>query len=111
MLVLFLLIQIRIVQVYVAHRAAIYLSERLHTRVQIGSVDIQFFKKLVLEDVYIEDLHHDTLLYSEKLKLNIRDIDLKNHKIAIGSIQLLNTKSKMIKYINDTDFNYQTQKN
>ncbi len=94
-------------QTYVAHKAANYLSEKLHTRVQIGSVDIQFFKKLVLEDVYIEDLHHDTLLYSKKLKLNIKTIDLEKHKIDIGEIELLNTKSKLIQYITDDNFNFQ----
>lgn len=107
LIILFLLIQIRNVQVYVAKRAANYLSERLHTRVYIGSVDIQFFKKLVLEDVYIEDLHHDTLLYSKKIKLRIRNIDLKNHKIDIAGIELLNTKTKLIQYIAEDDFNFQ----
>lgn len=97
----------RNVQVFVAHKAAEYLSERLHTRVYIGSVDIQFFKKLVLEDVYIEDLHHDTLLYSKKIKLKIRNIDLEKHKIDIGAVELLSTKTKLIQYIYEDNLNFQ----
>lgn len=107
MLILFILIQIKNVQVFVAKRAAIYLSERLHTRVHIGSVDIQFFKKLVLEDVYIEDQHHDTLLYAKGLKLRFRTIDLKKHKINIAGVELLSTKYKLIQYHGEQDFNHQ----
>jgi hypothetical protein len=98
MLVLFLLVQIRTVQMYVANIAAIYLSDRLHTTVKIGSIDIQFFKKVVLEDVYIEDQHHDTLLYSERMKLKFQKIDFKNHILNIDGLEVLNTNYKLIKY-------------
>ncbi len=92
---------------YVANMAAIYLSDRLHTTVHIGSIDIQFFKKVVLEDVYIEDQHHDTLLYSERMKLKFKKIDFKNHILNIDGLELLNTKYKLIKYKKDKDFNFQ----
>ncbi|MES2592056.1 MAG: translocation/assembly module TamB domain-containing protein [Bacteroidota bacterium] len=105
--ILFLLIQIRNVQIYAAKQGAIYLSKKLHTRVQIGSIDIDFFKKLVLEDVYIEDLHHDTLLYARQLKLDINDINFDKHKININQIILSNTKTSLVKYKTDDDLNIQ----
>lgn len=107
LIVLFLLIQIRSVQIYAAKKAAIYLSDRLHTRVNIGSIDIHFFKKLVFEDLYIEDLHHDTLLYSKEMKLDIGNINFKNHKINVSNLVLFNTKASLVKYKTDEDLNLQ----
>ena len=107
LVVLFLLIQVKSVQTYLAKRATTYLSDKLGTQVDIGRLEIDFFKTLVLTDVYIEDLHHDTLLYSKKLKVDIGNFDLENHTVHITSISLLETKAALIKYLKDEDFNYQ----
>ena len=92
---------------FLAKKGAEYLSEKLHTRVEIGSVDIEFFKKLVLEDVYIEDLHHDTLLYAKQLKLEIADFNIKQHKIDVSSVSLTNSKVALVQYKNEEDLNLQ----
>lgn len=107
LIVAFLLIQLRNVQVFLAKKGAEYLSEKLHTRVEIGSVDIEFFKKLVLEDVYIEDLHHDTLLYAQQLKLEIGNFNIDQHKIDVSSVSLTNSKVALVQYKNEEDLNLQ----
>lgn len=107
MIICFLLIQWRETQVFLAKKGASFLSEKLHTKVEIGSIDIEFFKKLVLEDVYIEDLHKDTLLYAKKLKLDIDKIDFEKHILTVSSIQLNNSKVALIKYKDDEDLNLQ----
>lgn len=94
-------------QTYLGHKASGYLSSRLNTRVEIGKIDIEFFKKVVLEEVYIEDLHHDTLLYSRKLKVDISEIDFEKRRFYVSDIILLNTKARLIKYISDDDLNIQ----
>ncbi len=106
-IVLFLLVQMRSVQTYLAKRTSTYLSSKLKTRVEIGNVEIDFFKRIILNDVYIEDLHKDTLLYSKKLKIGIQEINLKNHKIYLKDIILLNAKYKLIHYKSDEDLNLQ----
>ena len=95
------------VQQFAAKKAAIYLSDKLHTRVDIGSIDIEFFKKLVFKDLYIEDLHHDTLLYSKELKIDVSNINFKHRKIHLYNLVLFNTKAQLVKYKNDTDLNFQ----
>lgn len=94
-------------QVFLAKKGAEYLSEKLHTRVEIGSVDIEFFKKLVLEDVYIEDLHHDTLLYAQQLKLEIGNFNIDQHKIDVSSVSLTNSQIALVQYKNEEDLNLQ----
>lgn len=107
MVVSFLLVQNNNVQTYLAQEAATWLSGKLKTRVEIGSVEIMFVKRVVLNDVYIEDLHHDTLLYAKKLKLGIAEIDTENRKLHISDIMLLNTKATIAKYYEDDDLNLQ----
>ncbi len=107
MLLAFLLIQVRSVQIFVGHKASAYLSEKLHTKVEVGSVDIEFFKKIVLEDIYIEDLKQDTLLYAKKLKIDIGKFDIEKRQLYVSDIALLNAKAKLIKYITDDDLNLQ----
>lgn len=103
----FLLIQIKSFQVYVAKKTANYLSEKLHTNVSIGSVDVEFFKKIVLEDFYVEDLHHDTLIYAKKLKIDIGTLQWKRHKLVVNHIDLVNAKTAIVKYKNESDLNIQ----
>ncbi len=107
MFVIFLAIQTTTVQTYLGHRASEYFSEKLKTKVIIGAVDIDFMKSFILSDVYIEDLHHDTLLYSEQLKMNIRKLDFLTHCLAISNVVARNTKVKYIKYTGEDDFNIQ----
>lgn len=107
LVVLFLLIQLKSVQTYLAKKTTAYLSERLGTAVTIDGVEIEFFKTVVLNEVYIEDLHHDTLLYAKKLKVDLGAFDLDKHKIHINSVSLIETKAHLIKYLKDEDFNYQ----
>ncbi|HEX8515840.1 MAG TPA: translocation/assembly module TamB domain-containing protein [Bacteroidia bacterium] len=104
---IFLLIQVKTLQTYAGHKAAAFLSERLHTKVEIGSVDIEFVKTLILTDVYIEDQHKDTLLYAKKLKVDIAELNVKERRLSFSDIVLLNTSASLIKYREEDDFNFQ----
>ena len=104
---LFLIIQLKTIQTYTAHKAATYLSAKLNTKVAIGNVEIDFFNRVVIEDIFIEDLHKDTLLYSKKIKIGINDINIEKHKINIKDIILYNTTTKLIKYKAEEDLNLQ----
>lgn len=101
-----LLVQLYSVQTWAGHKAANYLSERLKTKVEIGRVEIEFFSKVVLSDVYIEDRHQDTLLYAKQLKLDISQFSIQNERIDIEQIQLTDTKAHLVKYASDSSFNY-----
>jgi TamB, inner membrane protein subunit of TAM complex len=102
-----MLIQLKSVQTYAAHQASIFLAKKLNTKVEIGSVEISFFRKIILNDIYIEDLHHDTLLYSKRLKVGIEKINLDQHQLYISDIVSLNTTAKLQKYSADEDLNLQ----
>ena len=101
------MLQLKSVQTALAKKATAYLSDRFHTKVDIGTVEIEFFKTIVLNDVYIEDLHKDTLLYAKNIKVNINELNLSDQIINLKSISLINATIALIKYSADEDFNYQ----
>ena len=62
LLTLFVLVRFPAVQTFLVKEISGYLSTELKTKVNIEAVHIELVKKVVLKNVYIEDLHHDTLL-------------------------------------------------
>lgn len=60
---LFLLLNNNRVQNYIAHQVTVNLSEKLQTNVSIGKVDYHLFNTFKFEDLYIQDLKKDTLLF------------------------------------------------
>jgi len=95
------------VQTWLTHRIASYYSAKLHAKVQIGKVDFELLKKLVLRNVYVEDQHNDTLLYAEALKLDVGAISFDKHRLFISDIILDNTRFSAVMYKHDSDINVQ----
>jgi hypothetical protein len=99
------LLRLSSVQTFLSHRVASYLSDKLKTKVLIGGVDIELFKKVVLEGVYIEDQHKDTLIYAEKFKLDITGIDLEKHILNVKAIHVHDAKFYLKTYLHEKVFN------
>ncbi|MBI4931990.1 MAG: translocation/assembly module TamB domain-containing protein [Bacteroidetes bacterium] len=95
------------VQTWLTNRIAGYFSNKWGTVVRIDGVDIEFFTKLVLKGVYVEDLHKDTLLYAEKLKADIGIFDRDSSTVFISDLILQNATVKLKKYNGDSVHNFQ----
>ena len=95
------------VQTLLTQEVAEYLSEKLNAIVSVKKVDIDFFKTLVIEDVYIEDLHHDTLLYSQVIKGDIGLFNIGNNQLSFNEISLENTVFNLKTYAGERDINLQ----
>lgn len=77
------------VQTFLIGKITNYLESELQTKVSIKKVDFEFVKTFVLEDIYIEDLEHDTLFYAAKLKLDVELSKLLNKKkIGFDGVQI-----------------------
>lgn len=55
-------------------KASAYLSEKLHTKVEVGHVKFEFFNRFSIERVYIEDDTKDTLAYIGALQLKTSEL-------------------------------------
>ena len=101
-----LLIQIPYFQTKIVRYATSFVSNKTGTKVEIGNISISFPKTVVLEGLYLEDLHRDTLLFAGKAKVNISLYKLFQHTVSIGSIHLEEVSLALNRNQTDSLFNY-----
>jgi hypothetical protein len=81
------------------------LAKKLNIDISVGSVDVSLFNNLIMRDLYVGDLHHDTLLYAEKLGVDIKEFSYKEKKIILDEIELTNTFFNLQKHKNENTTN------
>src|SRR5260221_11359411 len=82
------LLQTSFVQNFGRKKIQAYLESKLHTKVVIGQLSIDFPKNIVLKNIYLEDQHRDTLLSAVSLNLDVNLWGLFSHKVVVNNIQL-----------------------
>lgn len=87
-ILLSIMLQISAVQNFVVAKVSAKLSEIANTKISISHVDIEFFTKAVLDDIYIQDHRGDTMIYAKNLKVAINGISFLSGKISLGSTTL-----------------------
>ncbi len=106
--IILLLFQYKPVQTWAAKKATTYLSKKLNTKVYIKSLYIKPFSAVVLEDFYVLDRQHDTLVNTPKLTVDINGFSLvssiKNRQLDLSLIQLDNG-SVYLKKLKDSTSN------
>ena len=78
----------------------------MHTKVAIGRIDVDFPKDVIVEKLYVESQEKDTLLFGEKVTVNINLFKLLNNKVDINSVEFHGISAN-IKRDADSVFNYQ----
>jgi hypothetical protein len=84
-----------------------FLHKKLQTTVAIGTVDYSFPKWLEITGVYIEDQHKDTLVYGERLAVDLDMWELIGGDVDIRKIDLENIRIHLGRSATDSNFNYQ----
>ncbi|MFT4525423.1 MAG: hypothetical protein ACI85F_001576 [Bacteroidia bacterium] len=93
------------VQTYLTTKLTVQLSEDLNTRVEVGGVDVGFFNRVILEELYVEDLAADTLAYFEKLHFGFNGFDQDSMQISFGEIRIDGPKFFLKKLHHEDRFN------
>lgn len=88
--ILYFLLRTPKVQTFITQKITTQLSDQLQTKLSIEGVDIDFFKKVVLEGIYLEDQQQDTLLYADRLRADIGIFALFGKEIVLDEILLEN---------------------
>ena len=87
---------------------ASWLSEKFGATVSVRGVDIGFFNSVILEGLYVEDLHHDTLIYADVLKASITGVGIEQRHLQVSRLTLTDLKFYLRKYEKDSgDLNLQ----
>ena len=91
-----LFLQNRQVQTKVSKILAEKLSEELRATITLSSVNYSFFKRIQVRDLYIEDAHGDTLIYSELTKLRIKNLRSERKGLEIRKATLENAWCNLV---------------
>lgn len=83
-----------------------YLKDKTNTEVSLESIKIALPKDIVLNKFYIEDLKKDTLLYAEKLQVDISLLKLLRNTVEVNYIELKNIRANVKRINPDTTFNF-----
>ena len=94
------------VQNFVKGKAINYLKTKTKTEVSLESIKIALPKDVVLNKFYIEDRKGDTLLYAEKLAVDISLFKLLKNTVEINNIELKNIRANVKRIDPDTTFNF-----
>lgn len=103
----FIFINTRSGKNFIKNKVQSYLQEKIKTKVIIGSLDYSLPKWIELNGIYLEDQHKDTLLFGEKIAVDINMLKLIGGDIFIRKASFKNIYAKITRPENDTVFNYQ----
>ncbi len=95
-----------VVQTYIVSKVAEWLSSELKTVVTVEAIDIRFFNKLQINGLYVEDLHGDTLLYTQEIISNINILPFRSNKLFLEDVELENGVVRIKRYPNEENLNF-----
>lgn len=101
------LVQIPTIQTKIVQYATSFISNKTHTKVELKKLSISFPKTVVIEGLYLEDTHSDTLIYAQKAVVNIALIDLISNKITVNSFSLNDAVLNFCSTKTNPEFNYE----
>lgn len=83
------------------------LSKDLHTEITVQDVNVNFFTGVTLNKLFVKDLHKDTLLYIDKLNIDIKTFSLGDKIFIIDEVNIDNSYVNLKKYKQDSTLNLQ----
>ena len=102
----FLLVEAPFVHRIVKNKVVTYLEEKLDTEVSIGKLSLDFPKRLVLHDVYLEDQQQDTLLAGDTLRVDLNFWKLLNKEVLIREVDLRGITAYIDRTLPDSTYNF-----
>jgi len=83
---LFITLQLTVVQTYLANKFAHYLSEKTNTEIKIDRLSIYGFLKVDLYGLYATDQEDSVMVDSKQISLNIRLLNLFDDRLTVSNI-------------------------
>ncbi|WP_343631568.1 translocation/assembly module TamB domain-containing protein [Fluviicola sp.] len=94
-------------QTYLGSLATNFLSKELNTELRIGKIDIVFFDKVYLKDVFVRDLHGDTLASLNQIMVRVKSFDPGGDYIHLKSVGLSKGRVGIERDTITGDYNYE----
>ncbi|RXK81208.1 translocation/assembly module TamB domain-containing protein [Filimonas effusa] len=106
LILVLILIQVPAVQQFAKKKIVVFLEKKLQTKVAIGRLDINFPKRIVLENIYFEDQRKDTLLYGDTIRVDIALLKLLKNEVELNHLELNGIRANIYRLSPDTVFNF-----
>lgn len=107
-IILIVLVNTSFVQTRIVEKITDWLAGKTGTEVSIGRVDIDLFTGLSIDDIYVEDLSGDTLLYAKRLSANASALTAYHSgELHLMKVGLSDFKVYLSKDSADAPFNFQ----
>jgi translocation and assembly module TamB len=100
------MLQFHGVQHYIAQKALSSISEKTHTRIEVGSVSIAFTHSVVLHNLFVESLQRDTLLFIQTLAADVNLLKLFSHDIMLNNVRVDSLTAHIARTLPDSSFNF-----
>lgn len=94
------------VQHFVKDKAVNYLKNKTKTEISLESIKIGLPKDIILNKLYVEDKKGDTLLYAERMAVDISLFKLLRNKVEVNNITLQKIRANVTRINPDTSFNF-----
>jgi len=101
------LVNMPFMQSIMADRVESILTDVLDTKVEIGSVNVGFLNRIIINDISIEDQKQKPMLKVARVSASINLLSLLNGQIDIPTAQLYGTHATLYKDTPDSTPNYQ----
>jgi translocation and assembly module TamB len=94
------------VQRYISQKALSAISEKTHTRVEVGSVNIAFPNSVVLHNIFVEGRQRDTLLFIRTLAADVNLFRLFSHDVKLNGVRIDSLTAHITRTLPDSGFNF-----
>ena len=104
---LYVLVRTPFIQQFIVDKTTDYLSEKLNTDVEIGSVTFDFFLDVNIQDLKINDDRDSLLASIDELVVGFENLSLKKRIIYFKKAEIINPVFHLKKYEGEEDNNMQ----
>lgn len=104
---LVVLVHISPVQHFLGTQVSEALAQKFGTKVSVGSVNLGFLNRVIVDDLMAFDQQGDSMLYASRVSVKIDYMPLLDGKISIASAQLFGLKANLYKQTAQSRPNFQ----
>ncbi len=94
---LIVLLHLSPVQAFLGSEVSKAVGEKLGTKVTVGSVNLGFLNRLIIDDVMAFDQQGDSMLYASRISAKVDYLPLFSGKVSISSAQLFGMDARLYK--------------
>ena len=93
----FFTVQHHKVQQFLVREATQLFSAKLNTTVSVGSIHFRLFNRLVLSDVYVQDLKGDTLFYAAEAAVSLSRLRFSDKYVEVSKLAFDRVKMSLVR--------------